>query len=360
MNTLKTFFASPLFGFLLKLVSGLAAAGFGLFGIGTKTRDDKGKLTRDGWIALIGVLVAGIIASVTSVYEFNAGQEKDRQESLRNHRLMLSVQRILYPIKGISGDDLELTFTQNFSGLESYKASLRQQLPPGNQKCKSTADFLCYDEDDLGNVYGIPATSRLFPKADSLVGDVLSGIGVDLAFIKLGSRYPNLNYDRIGGFGFSLQSARLNDRMVTYSPGNDRLGYAVRHFEVPDKATRTASVSSLIEVFPGFISATASVDRSVCDATKNLGVSDCLQAVVKPISDGLEIKHLSLRFPYAKGLSFDGNEGIRCKFFDGGEGLLLMLPDDIEHLDQWGNFDISVDPHPYERSICADFMNPAF
>lgn len=115
MNTLKLFFTSPLFGFLLKLLSGLAAAAFGLFGIGTKTRDDNGKFTRDGRIALIGVLVAGVIAGTTSIYEFSVGHEKDRQEHLQSQRLMLSVQRGLYPLRGVSGE-LRLTFTQDFAG----------------------------------------------------------------------------------------------------------------------------------------------------------------------------------------------------------------------------------------------------
>ncbi len=37
-----------------------------------------------------------------------------------------------------------------------------------------------------------------------------------------------------------------------------------------------------------------------------------------------------------------------------------MLPNDIEHVDDLGNFDVSVDAQPYEKGICAAFMNPGF
>ena len=57
------FFTSEMFGFLLKLFSGLAAAAFGMLGIGTKTREDDGRLTRNGKIALAGIIVAGLLAA---------------------------------------------------------------------------------------------------------------------------------------------------------------------------------------------------------------------------------------------------------------------------------------------------------
>jgi hypothetical protein len=359
MNTLKLFFTSPLFGFLLKLLSGLAAAGFGLFGIGTKTRDDKGKLTRDGRIALIGVLVAGVIAGTSSIYEFSVGQEKDRQEHLQSQRLMLSVQRGLYPLRGVSGD-LRLTFTQDFAGLTPYKEILRQQLPPPHQKCKPTQDFSCFDEDEGGNVYGIPEKSRLFPKQESLVGTILNGLGLGFRLVKLGPGNGDPNYNLIASFDFVLRDGIPKDRMLTFSPGSGKFGYVIGHFDIPDERTTRATVYSLVEVFPGFISASMDVDRSFdCDATKKLGVPDCFDTIHKPISDGLKINKLRLRFPYPKAINFD-DQDIRCKFFDEGEGLLVMLPDDIEHVDELGNFDVRVDSGPYEKSICAAFMNPAF
>jgi hypothetical protein len=64
------FLSWPTFGFLLKLFSGLAAAGFGILGIGTKTRLDSGKLTKEGKVALVGILVAGAIGSIATINDF--------------------------------------------------------------------------------------------------------------------------------------------------------------------------------------------------------------------------------------------------------------------------------------------------
>src|SRR5258708_2946331 len=92
---------APTMGFLLKLFAGLAALGFGILGVGAETRDAGGKLTRKGWIALIGIIVAGILALGTSISEFVAGQEKEQAERRHNERLMLSVQRNLYPLRSV-------------------------------------------------------------------------------------------------------------------------------------------------------------------------------------------------------------------------------------------------------------------
>ena len=93
MKTIVEFFTSDTFGFLLKLFSGLAAAAFGILGIGTKTREDNGRLTRNGKIALTGIIVAGFLAIGTSVYEFTTGQKQAEEAAKKSEKLMLSVQR---------------------------------------------------------------------------------------------------------------------------------------------------------------------------------------------------------------------------------------------------------------------------
>ena len=90
---------SPTTGFLLKLFGGLTAAAFGILGVGAKTREDDGRLNCKGLIALIGILVGGILALGTSVYEFAVSQQKERDDRRRSERLMLSIQRGVYPMR---------------------------------------------------------------------------------------------------------------------------------------------------------------------------------------------------------------------------------------------------------------------
>jgi len=78
MGGLTTFLQSSAFGFLLKLFAGLAAAGFGIMGVGVETRAESGALNRKGWIALVGIIVAGLLAVVTSIYEFTTAEKKER------------------------------------------------------------------------------------------------------------------------------------------------------------------------------------------------------------------------------------------------------------------------------------------
>jgi len=88
---------SPRFGFATKSLAAIAGAGFGILGVGAKTRDDAGKLTNKGWLALTGIVVAGVFALAASVNDYTSGKVKNEQERKRAERLLSSVQRGLYP-----------------------------------------------------------------------------------------------------------------------------------------------------------------------------------------------------------------------------------------------------------------------
>lgn len=69
MHAVIAWLTSPTLGFVLKVFGGVTAAAFGVLGVGAETRDVLGRLNRKGWIALTGILVGGILAMGTSVYE---------------------------------------------------------------------------------------------------------------------------------------------------------------------------------------------------------------------------------------------------------------------------------------------------
>jgi hypothetical protein len=71
------FLTSGTFGFLLKVLTTLSAVGFGILGVGVETRNkDNGRLSRNGKIALIGIVAAGVLAMLTGASEFYADQNK--------------------------------------------------------------------------------------------------------------------------------------------------------------------------------------------------------------------------------------------------------------------------------------------
>jgi hypothetical protein len=121
-------FASPTVGFLLKLIAGVATAGFGILGIGAKTRDDSGRLTKEGTIALTGIVLSAFIGAASSVYDFTSAQRSAADERKKSERLLLSVQRGIYPLRGITGD-VAIRFKNDFIGLAKYRSLLRNSLP---------------------------------------------------------------------------------------------------------------------------------------------------------------------------------------------------------------------------------------
>ena len=130
MKSILDFLKSDTFGFLLKLLAGIAAAGFGIFGVGIETRDKDGKLTRYGRIALIGIICAGVLAVLavaTSTYELVTGQQKAAQDRLKSEQLMLSVQRGLYPLRGMRFR-AQIKIDDSFIGVREYKESLKTRI----------------------------------------------------------------------------------------------------------------------------------------------------------------------------------------------------------------------------------------
>jgi hypothetical protein len=67
VKTIINLIASATFGLLLKLFSVVAAAAFGILGLGSKTHESSGTLTRKGRIALVGVITAGILGVGTTM-----------------------------------------------------------------------------------------------------------------------------------------------------------------------------------------------------------------------------------------------------------------------------------------------------
>ncbi len=158
MDTILKFFTSDSFGFVLRVLTCFAAAAFGMLGIGTKTRKDYGSLTLNGWIALVGIVVAAILSVGTSVYEFITSQEKAKAAQAQSERLILSVRRGIYPLKGITAS-FDIYFDQDIAGLAEYKKSVRKEISEA-PNCATARDFRCYGQSD-GKPYSyvIPSTS---------------------------------------------------------------------------------------------------------------------------------------------------------------------------------------------------------
>jgi hypothetical protein len=142
----------------LKLLTGLAATVFGILGIGTRTRDRQGKLNANRWIAFVGIILAGLFALGTTIYDSRTAQKKDREDRLKNEQLILSVRRGIYPLRGITAS-FNINFDQDIAGLAEYKQSIRNVISK-TPNCANTKGFYCYgQEGGKPYSYSIPSTS---------------------------------------------------------------------------------------------------------------------------------------------------------------------------------------------------------
>lgn len=145
MQTIKDVFANPLVGFLLKMVAGIATAIFAYIGLGRDARKPDGTLLARGRVAIIGI-VCGCLLGLTSVlYDYFSAQKASREEKEKSQRLLLSVQRGIYPLRGINAT-FTIQLNQDFVGLAEYKAAVEKAVN-ADRDCVHPSPFEC---DDTG------------------------------------------------------------------------------------------------------------------------------------------------------------------------------------------------------------------
>lgn len=159
------------FGLWTKIIAAIGAAAFGILGVGKDTRL-AGKLTRTGWIALIGIVVSGELALTSTFSDAISGEKKDRL-------LLVSVQRGVYPFRGLTLW-MEVPLDKDFYGLEAYKATLRNAFPVSADEARKGTPAHPLEIPEAGGLHPVPAGSRLFPAQGSPVYTIISNLTLDL------------------------------------------------------------------------------------------------------------------------------------------------------------------------------------
>jgi hypothetical protein len=337
-RSIIAFFESPLVGFLLKLVGGAGSAVFGIFGLGTKARDDAGTLTTPGWVALIGILVSGGIAILSSSYDFITGRIREDNDRLRSERLMLEIERGIYPLRSIHGN-LEIKFAPGMPGFKKYEATLRHVIPTDSH-CHPTSDYGCEDIPDGSIVYKIPASSPLAPKPDSLAGVILNNLGVTVYFMKPFENRGTNYYKKLGSFTFTFDEIHPKDANLFFNPKTGFVGYAIGEFEVPDNTAAKSNVYSLSEIFPGLVAANATIPNlDLCDGVRPTLRDECNAALPGPAWEGITLENILLGFQYPKALRLAPSADFECHSATLGDLLIRALPESVEQDNYAGNFE---------------------
>jgi hypothetical protein len=332
MGASMDFFVSSTLGFFLKLAMAIVGAAFGLLGVGAKTRDESGRLTPRGRIALLGLISTAGLAVAAQVYDFYVVERKAeadkirvQEELTRAGRLMLSVQRGIYPMRGLTAD-VELTLPNDNSVLTELRKRMRENFGK-NLKCDlPSPGIFCRGRSlDSGNVflYSVDQSSSLFPLPNSDAFRILRYLELFVALYRLGA---NGNYEYLGRFWISWNKEPLLGRAsLYYHYDADVLSLHLAKLELSDNDVAAAGVYSLADLTPGAIAATVKIwDDKLCEDVSD---DEC-----QKLLHGLEhtaATELRLKFPFPKAVWSHRGSDDRC--------LVVALPADIEAIDALGN-----------------------
>jgi hypothetical protein len=364
LPTVATALRSSTFGFVLKLVSGISAAAFGILGIGTKTRDDDGALTRQGKIALIGILVSLFIGAASSVYDFAASQESARVEQQKSQRLLLSVQRALYPLRQTTAV-FRVSFHKDFKELSIFKRRLRKAVTADKYCRESNArPFSCrFDNFDDPYHYAVVGSSRLFPRTDSVFGTVLQDMSIRFWIYKesaatAGDAKDGPQYSISGTFLIDPKTHTPERWELVYDYESDMVAMDVLQDELPDSDIFTSEVYSLVDFSPGAIAAAPDIlTGASCEDFMRHGIKNCAKEVDDALLE-LTLDRLQLFFRYPKTLLFDSDSSMQCDYAS-RHFLTLWLPSDIEATTSKLGQPLSKISPKQARNLC-EAMRPIF
>ena len=329
------FFASSTFGFLLKLAMALIGGFFGLLGLGTKTRDDAGNLTRHGKIALIGLLSSVVLAVITQVYEFYVSQRKaeaDRvlaqAELVRASKLMLSVQRGIYPLRGIRAD-VEIELPRDNPAFAEARQQIRRGVSTDRECEQQVAGVHCLGRSLADNKifsFIIDASSSLYPRPDSDALQIIRYLQLFVALYRMRANdvgEPTFQY--LGRFWIDWHDGTvLKGVELIYDYPHDALSLRIQKLNVSDNEVAGSGVYSLADITPGAIAAKVMIwDDMLCEQVSDEKCRELLKGY-----EQTKASDLRLVFSYPKSIWLH-RDSERC--------LAISLPDDVEKIDFLGN-----------------------
>jgi hypothetical protein len=363
MQKLIDLFTLPVVGFLLKLFAGIAAAVFGIIGLGRDARDKaSGELTPKGRIARIGIIAAGALTVGSVTYDYVFAQKAAADDKRKSEHLLLTVQRGVYPLRSITGE-LKLSLSGDIAGLKQYMKTLDLPIQTNDASCPTTEELECIskDDDDGAPIYLVPQISKLFPRPGSQFGEVLRGLGITVTFIARRAGDVSKEYSLAGSFHFFVDEVKPQDVSLLYLTKSHRMILWLKDFEVPDEAVVRSGLYSLVEFFPGFVAVDAGTrDFPLCFGLDLSKTPNCKHFAIQVPNPGLGVEELWMKFKYPRTIRVDEGGDFQCRSADAGLMTVVVMPPDVDDLDELGNRLVRIDSKPYQQSLCAAFDNPGF
>lgn len=311
-----------LLGFLLKLIAPLATAAFGFLALGTKARDDEERLTRSGYIAVVGMVVTAVLSFAIQTNDFLAARKASQAEMEQSRKTLIAVQQGQYPLRNMTAT-FSLLLPHNNRLLTVFRNKLRQTISK-DRKCHETPHLHCHEGveslfDGLPASYSIDPESSLFPTTWQDGRWLLQHIQIGVTMYGTTSELKDtkIKYKEIGDFLISWTSEQLNASVLFFNYENDELRLLFV-LKVPDSVLADSAPKSLVDVFPG-----AAVAQIFPNDNCTYDIDTC--NILKDHIRDTSIENLSLSFPFPKTLFFD--KKINC---NGRSMLGTILPKSID------------------------------
>lgn len=346
MKSIVEFLTSASFGFLLKLLSGLATAAFGILGIGTKTREENGKLTRNGRIALVGILIAAFLAVGTNVYEFAVNRKKEIQQDnialqgrADTEQIKLDLSRLRYPFKGITLG-FSLSIQPIPDSLQPYYRQVTKEIEL-DSNCKTTT-FKCFATETIPDgfpdrIYQVDSTSSAFPQADSVARAFIESLGVKVCPIKQlpATQDQMATYQTLGCFRVLLHDLKTSDWFLVVNPDEGQIVVRANDIPVPDKLPLGANANSLADFAPGALALrpTSAANFLFHEMGKHDYTIPQFVVTFNKFTESVRVGALKMRFEYPK--SIVGSKPFAAECTD-THFVASRLPENIEKPNSFG------------------------
>lgn len=317
----------------------LAASAFGLLGIGAKTRNADGALTRDGKIALVGLLISGALAQVAIGVDFYSGEQNRQQANVQGRRLNRDVQRNTYPLLGITVD-LDISLPGKSAPLKEIRDRIHSQFKIENCRSHGGKHDCAYHlmKDGSEKIYEVDFSGEEISSDESAPSFlVFRQVSAQLTLFRLSKPTQDVG-DLVNLGNFSIEWSPDDIRKyahLQYDFDKDSLSLQFKSLPLKYDAVKKAGVFSLADVAPGAV--------SVAPWISLLTIMQCGDECRKSIEsfDDIKLSSFTMKFQFPKILEFHAGADTgteRCVF--------AILPEDVDDLPSDISTDIRIPSGP--------------
>lgn len=322
---------------ILKFLTILMTGLFGVFASLVDFRDTSGRITRNGWIGLAGVITAGISAGALQVYSDFVDEKSTLEILEQNDAVLNEVNRTLHPLPGLT-----ITYflrpDWNADGLGQYYAEFQQTW---------------------GNVTSPPAKTTTigmqtfppFPPFDdnSLLADTLCHVHLQLLFFREPIDPATFEFD-IGNVGEDLRiqarnpcelDSHFSGELSTTVPWRSYWDYAFLNGKLKwlDMKVARLEIDSTSDEWRGNSKIASLQDLLGSQLIVQLGESGWADNDAQQLRKSIALANLIIRFQNGIVMNFDQDNLVLIAEDDQFRAYSFIFPDTMHELIKATSYD---------------------